>query len=71
MDGPHPAILVQGDDKIGALTKVHEDLYQANVNVYAATGVTSGVGGFGYIVYVGPEQQKSAAAALGISPETR
>ncbi len=70
LEGPHPAILVQGDDKVGALAEVHQNLYRAHVNVYAATGVTASDGGFGYIVYVGPEQQKQAAAALGISSET-
>ena len=39
LDGPHPALLVQGDDELGALADVHRRLYEANVNVYAANGV--------------------------------
>ncbi|MGD2152658.1 MAG: hypothetical protein PVG79_05275, partial [Gemmatimonadales bacterium] len=39
LDGPYPALLIQGDDEPGALVGVHEQLYQANVNVVAATGV--------------------------------
>lgn len=66
LDGPHWALLVQGDDEIGSLAAVHEQLFQANVNVYAATGVTDGRGGFGYVIYVRPEEFESAAKALGV-----
>ena len=64
LDGPHHAILVQGDDDLLELVKIHQQLYQANVNVYAATGVNAGSGSFGYIVYVRPEQFEQAMAAL-------
>jgi hypothetical protein len=66
MDGPHPAILVQGDDRLGALAEIHQDLYRANVNVYASSGVTDGRGTFGYLIYVRPEDMDRAAEALGI-----
>lgn len=66
LDGPHHAILVQGDDDLPELVKIHEQLYQANVNVYAATGVSAGRGSFGYILYVRPEQFDLAVAALGV-----
>jgi len=64
LDGPHPAILVQGDDELGALTSLHQKLYQANVNVYASNGVTDGKGSFGYVLYIRPEDFERAAAAL-------
>ena len=66
LDGPHPAILIQCDDDLTELAKVHEQLYRANVNVYAATGITSASGHFGYIVYVRPEQYVMAAEVLGL-----
>jgi hypothetical protein len=66
LDGPHPAFLVQGDDELGALARIHERLYEANVNVYASSGVTDGRGGFGYVVYVRPEDFVQAAEALGL-----
>ena len=66
LDGPHWALLVQGDDEIGALARIHERLYQAEVNVYAASGVTDGRGGFGYVIYVRPDQFDQAAAALDL-----
>ena len=64
LDGPHPAILVQGDDELGALTEIHNKLYRANVNVYASNGVTDGKGSFGYVIYIRPEEYEMAAAAL-------
>ena len=46
MDGPHPALLVRGDDELGALAEVHMKLYTAKVNVYASSGVADGRGEF-------------------------
>jgi len=66
LDGPHPAFLVQGDDKLGALAEIHQELYAAGVNIYASSGVTDGRGTFGYLIYVRPEDYDRAAAALGI-----
>jgi len=66
LDGPHPALLVQGDDELGALTGLHKKLYQANVNIYTSSGVTDGKGSFGYVLYVRPEEMDKAVSALGI-----
>jgi hypothetical protein len=65
LDGPHPAILVQGDDKMGALEEIHNKLFLANVNVYASMGVTDGKGDFGYIIYVRLEEFDRAMEVLG------
>lgn len=65
-DGPHPAILVQGDDELGALASVHERLHDARVNVYASHGVTDGKGTFGYVLYVRPDKYDRAVEALGV-----
>jgi len=66
LDGPHVALLVQGDDHLGALADIHEKLYEANVNVYASTGVSDGSGSFGYLLYVRPDEFERAVAALGL-----
>ncbi len=66
VDGPHPALLVQGDDQLGALATVHRQLYDAHVNVYAANGVADGQGGFGYLIYVRPSDFETAAHTLGV-----
>lgn len=65
-DGPHPALLVQGDDELGALAGVHERLAEAEVNVYASYGVTDGRGTFGYVLYVRPDRYEEAIKALGV-----
>ena len=64
LDGPHSALLVQGDDELGALAEVHQKLFHGNVNVYAATGVTDGRGSFGYLIYVRPEEYEVAVQIL-------
>jgi len=66
LDGPHPALLVQGDDALGALAAVHERIYRAGVNVYASTAIADGSGRYGCVVYVGPEDGDRAARALGV-----
>lgn len=66
LDGPHRALLVQGDDKLGALAEVHEKLYKANVNVYASNGVTDGKGNYGYLMYMRPDDYDLAASTLEI-----
>ena len=65
--GPIPALLVQGDDELGALTEIHKKLYDNGVNVVSSTAVSEGKGGFGYIIYIRTEQFNAAMAALGIS----
>ena len=67
LDGPHHALLVQGDNELGALASVHERLFEAGVDIYASSGVTDGRGSFGYVVYVREDQFEKAAAALGLS----
>ena len=66
LDGPHPALLVQGDDELGALTRVHEKLYEARVNVYASVGVTDSKGSYGYVLYIRPDEYNRAVEALGV-----
>jgi hypothetical protein len=66
LDGPHRALLVQGDDELGALAGLHEQLYEAGVNVYASSGVADGQGSYGYVIYVRPERFEQAAKALGV-----
>jgi hypothetical protein len=60
LEGPHHALLIQGDDELGALADVHERLGDARVDIYASTGVTDGRGAFGYVVYVREDQFERA-----------
>jgi hypothetical protein len=66
LDGPHRALLVQGDDELGALAMVHERIYRANVNVYASSAISDGFGKYGYVIYVKPEDYERAARSLEV-----
>jgi hypothetical protein len=66
LEGPHPALLVQCDDRLGALADIHLRIYEADVNVESASGVTDGRGAFGYVIHVKKEDFEKAADALGI-----
>jgi hypothetical protein len=64
LDGPHPAILVRGDDELGALAEVHRRLADASIAIYASSGMATGTGSFGYLVYVREDQFSPAMKAL-------
>jgi hypothetical protein len=66
LHGPRTAILVQGENHVGALVDIHRRLGEAGINVVSATGVTDGRGGFGYIIFLRPEDLRSATRALQI-----
>lgn len=66
LEGPHPAIIVQGKDSVGALVSIHQRLNQANINVYASTGVADGQGNFGYIIYMRAEDVDRAMKSMEI-----
>ncbi len=66
LDGPYPAILVQGDDHPGVLANFHEILLDEGIHVYASHAVTDGKGDFGYIVYVRAEDFRRAEKVLKI-----
>jgi hypothetical protein len=64
LDGPHSALLVQGDDEMGALARIHHELREGNVDVYASSAVTDGKGYYGYIIYLRPHDAEKAARIL-------
>jgi hypothetical protein len=64
LDGPHSALLVQGDDELGVVAKLHARLHQAGVEVYASNAVTDGRGYFGYVLYMRQQDADKASALL-------
>ena len=66
LEGPYPALLVQCDDRLGALADIHLRIFEADVNVEACGGVIDGRGAFGYVIHVKKEDFEKAAEALGI-----
>jgi len=63
--GPLHALLVQGDDQLGALAEIQRMLLDAGVRIYASSGVTGGDGHYGYVIYLKEEDHPRAATALG------
>lgn len=66
LSGPERALLVQGDDQLGALAKVHRQLADARINVFASNGVSGGQGRYGYVIHVRANDFDAAAQALGL-----
>lgn len=58
------AFLVQGDDRVGALTAVMGRLAKAKINVVAVQAVTAGKRRFGAILWVKPKDVAKASRAL-------
>ena len=73
LDGPHRALLAQGDDELGAFASVHERLVAAGVDLYASSGVTDARGDFGYVIYVrGPIREgRDGARSLTVGGSTQ
>ncbi|HMG17321.1 MAG TPA: hypothetical protein VK573_01245 [Gemmatimonadales bacterium] len=66
LKGPKKVFLIDGDDRVGALSEVMGKLGAAKVNATATEAVCSGMGRFGALVWVKPKDLKKAAAALGV-----
>ncbi|MCI0442350.1 hypothetical protein L0152_03915 [bacterium] len=64
IDGPHRAVLVQGDDVIGALAGIYKRVRQEEIQLYASNAVTDGKGHYGCILYLRGEDAGRAAQSL-------
>lgn len=62
--GPQHALLIQGDDHLGALADIQKKLQEANVRTYASTGVTDSHGHYGYVIYTKEGDHVRAEQAL-------
>ncbi len=59
------AFLLQGDDRVGAMSETLGKLAGAKINVTAMDAVSSGAGRYGAIFWVKPEAVSRAAKLLG------
>jgi hypothetical protein len=66
LDGPHSALLIQGDDESGALADIYDKLSQADINVYEYSGIANIRGSYGVILYIKQEDCEKAMAALKV-----
>ena len=58
------AFVIQGDDRVGALTRVMGRLAKAKINVVSVQAVTAGKRRFGAILWVKPRDVGRASRAL-------
>ena len=68
IQGPKMCLLVDGDDRPGALADLTDRLGSAKINMTAVTGLTAGQGRFGVVLWVKPRDVKKAAKVLGVGP---
>jgi len=59
------AFLIQGDDRVGAVTDTTAKLAEANINITAAAATSAGSGRYGMILWVAPADFERAAGVLG------
>jgi hypothetical protein len=59
------AFLIQGDDRVGAVSDTTAKLAEANINVTAAAATGAGSGRYGMILWVAPADYERASATLG------
>ena len=66
IQGPKMCLLVNGDDRAGALADLTDRIGSARINMTAVTGLCAGQGRFGAILWVKPGDVKKAAKVFGI-----
>ncbi len=64
IQGPKMCLLVDGDDRPGAMADLTNRLGSAKINMTAVTGLCAGQGRFGAILWVNPRDVKKAAKVL-------
>jgi len=64
LDGPHQALLIQGDDEAGALADIYQKLSEAGIQQQESSGIANIEGRYGVVLYLTPEDCEKAVAAL-------
>jgi hypothetical protein len=64
VQGPKTCLLVEGDDRPGAMADLTDLLGSAKINMIAVTGLAAGQGRFGAIIWVAQRDVKKAAKVL-------
>jgi hypothetical protein len=65
VDGPHPAVLIVGDERPGALADIYGRLARAGISVEESAGIAHINGGYGVVLYLRPEDCDRAITAVG------
>jgi hypothetical protein len=67
VQGPKMCLLIEGDDRPGAMADLTDRLRLAKINIISVTGLSAGQGRFGAILWVKPGDIRKAAKVFGIS----
>ena len=67
---PKKVILIQGDDRVGAIQDILAKLASAKINVTSVQGVSAGGGRYGALLWVDQKSVKKAATAVGATTTT-
>ena len=62
---PKKVLIVQGDDRVGAIQEILTKLAAMKIGVTAIQGISTGAGRYGAILWVDQKNVKKAATALG------
>jgi hypothetical protein len=65
--GPKTGFLIQGEDRVGALTAILTKLTEAKINVTACDAVATGEGRYGAILWVKPRDVQKTTKVLNAS----
>ncbi len=65
IQGPKMCLLIEGEDRPGAMADLTDRLRLAKINIISVTGLCAGQGRFGAILWVNSRDVKKAAKALG------
>jgi len=60
------AFLIQGEDRVGAVSDIIEKLSAEGINIVGAQGLCAGTGRWGMILWVKPADYQRASKALGV-----
>jgi len=64
--GPKKAFVIEGEDRVGALTDYLTRLGDAKINATAVSAISAGTGRFGAILWVKPRDVKRTARVLSV-----
>jgi len=66
IQGPKMCLLIEGEDRPGALADLTDRLRLAKINIISVTGLCAGQGRFGAILWVNQRDVKKTAKVFGI-----
>jgi hypothetical protein len=64
LSGPHRALILTGEDKVGAIDTIFRRLEGAGIHVFSSNAIAGSKGVFGLVLYVKPDEVDPAFDVL-------